>query len=141
MGREKWEKVKMVKKKWRLGFLKEERSKRSATINENYKMLATINAWHFGYPSTSGEGKRIGNALETYWRSLGTYCKGLEWETYWCTVVEVTFLGGKLRDATVITILFYLHCLLVQNIALLLQLLVFNLKWMKSRMWNSVTEY
>ena len=51
------------KRKWNdtLGFLKEERRKRSATINENCKTRATISAWHFGYPSASGEG----NVLET----------------------------------------------------------------------------
>lgn len=42
--------------------------------------------------------------------------------------ILVFYWAITLRDATVITILFYLHCLLVQNIALLLQLLVFNLK-------------
>ena len=49
------------KRKWRFRFLKEDRRKIRATINENDKTRTTINAWHFGYPSTSGEG----NVLET----------------------------------------------------------------------------
>ena len=39
----------------------EDKRKRRAAINENGKTHATINAWHFGYPSASGKVKCIGN--------------------------------------------------------------------------------
>ena len=48
------------KKKWCLRFMKEDIRKRRTTINENVKTCATINVWHFGYPSASGKKERIG---------------------------------------------------------------------------------
>ena len=56
------------KKKWCLRFMKEDIRKRRTTINENVKTCATINVWHFGYPSASGKKERIGKTWN--WKNI-----------------------------------------------------------------------